>query len=75
MNNKRSPTLKQSKYHSDFIIGSTLAQIEVSDNILVASISSATTASSKNYSFLKNNFYLNLSRTFTQSSKINAPPL
>lgn len=75
MNNKRSLTLKQSKYHSDFMIGSTLAQMEVSDNILVTSISSATTASPKNYSFLQTNFYLNLSRTFTQQSKINAPPL
>lgn len=53
----------------------TLAQLEISDNILITSISSATTASSNNYSFLQSNFYLNLSMTFTQQSKTNGPSL
>lgn len=57
MNNKRSLTPKQSKCHSDFMIGAALAQREVSDNILVTSISSATTASSGNYSFLHGFFF------------------
>lgn len=51
MNNKRSPTLKQYKYHSDFMIGSTLAQMEVSDNILIIPFLS-------NNSFLKKTFIL-----------------
>lgn len=73
MNNKRSPTPKQSKYHSDFMTSFTSAQLEISDNILITCISSATTASSNNYSFLQSNFYLNLSMTFTQQSKTNGP--
>lgn len=71
MNNKRSQTLKQSKYHSDFMTSFTLAQSEMSGNILITSISSATTASSNNHSFLQSSFYLNVSMTFTQQSKTN----
>lgn len=75
MNNKRSQTLKQSKYQSDFMTSLTLAQLEISGNILINSISSATTASSNNHSFLQSSFYLNVSMTFTQQSKTNGASL